>query len=481
LLLLNTFDARARGVPRPRDTKDWLLDQAGEPRLAMARKDNVESLHYRDPASGAWRAIGSARLVGGSSDLPSPLGFAPDGRLFVVSRGERDTTALHSFDLARGKPDEPPLLVTAGYDFQGELVATRDRLLGVRYVTDAEATHWFDPALRAVQADIDARLPATINRISVPLRAETAWVLVESYSDVQPPVFALYDTANKTFMQVGASHPHIEPARMGRQDMVRYKAGDGLEIPALLTLPAGGNGKNLPLVVLVHGGPYVRGSVWGWNAESQFLASRGYAVLEPAFRGSTGFGDRHFRAGWKQWGLAMQDDLADGARWAIAAGVADPKRICIAGASYGGYAALMGLVKHPALFKCGVNYVGVTDLNLLFNGHWSRLDDISDYARKYAMPDLIGDPVRDAAQFEATSPLKQAARITQPLLLAYGGADRRVPLYHGKKLRDAVSKTNRQVEWVVYESEGHGWALPQNRIDFWTRVEKFLDRTIGKQ
>jgi dipeptidyl aminopeptidase/acylaminoacyl peptidase len=159
--------------------------------------------------------------------------------------------------------------------------------------------------------------------------------------------------------------------------------------------------------------------------------------------------------------------------------MADPARICIAGASYGGYATLMGLLKNPELFKCGIDYVGVTDITLLFEGHWSFQDDVSDDAKKYSMPLRIGDPKLDAAQFAATSPLVQAARITQPLLLAYGGADRRVPIYHGRKFYDAVRKTNKDVEWIEYETEGHGWALPENRVDFWTRVEKFLDRNIG--
>lgn len=258
---------------------------------------------------------------------------------------------------------------------------------------------------------------------------------------------------------------------------MRYKARDGLEIPAYLTLPKGLPKKNLPMVVLVHGGPYLRGGFWQWSAASEFLASRGYAVLEPEFRGSTGFGSKHFKAGWKQWGLAMQNDIADGAKWAITEGIVDPKRICIAGASYGGYATLMGLINDPDLFRCGIDWVGVTDIDLLYSVTWS---DSSEQSRRYGMPVLIGDREKDAAQLKATSPLQNAARITQPLLLAYGGSDYRVPIVHGTKFRDAVKKTNKNVEWVEYPEEGHGWGLVKNRVDFWTRVEKFLDRNIGK-
>lgn len=200
-------------------------------------------------------------------------------------------------------------------------------------------------------------------------------------------------------------------------------------------------------------------------------------MLEPEYRGSTGFGSRHFRAGWKQWGLGMQNDIADGAKWMIAQGIADPKRICIAGASYGGYATLMGLINDPDLFRCGIDWVGVTDIDLMYNVTWS---DTSEEQQRYGMPILIGDQVKDAAQLRATSPLKNAVRIKQPLLLAYGGSDRRVPIVHGTKFRDAVKATNPNVEWIEYPEEGHGWALVKNRVDFWTRVEKFLDRNIGK-
>jgi dipeptidyl aminopeptidase/acylaminoacyl peptidase len=266
---------------------------------------------------------------------------------------------------------------------------------------------------------------------------------------------------------------------MAHKKMVRYKARDGLEIPAWLTVPQGA-GKNLPLVVLVHGGPYLRGGDWSWDAESQFLASRGYAVLQPEFRGSTGFGLRHFNAGIKQWGLKMQDDIADGARWAVAQGYADSKRICIAGASYGGYATLMGLIKDPDLYKCGVDWMGVTDINLMYSPGWFTVTDTSEESKQYNMPVMIGDPEKDAEQLTATSPLQHAARLKQPLLMAYGGEDKRVPLKHGSKFYSAVKETNPNVEWIEYEDEGHGWSLPKNRIDFWQRVEQFLDKQIGQ-
>ncbi|MDN4057696.1 prolyl oligopeptidase family serine peptidase [Massilia sp. YIM B02769] len=479
LLRLDTLTGLSQLVERPGKVSKWMLGQDGEPRLATVLKDDKLTLYYRAPGSQGWRQLYQAVAFRGDNGAFTPLGFGPDGLLYVEANNGRDTSALYTVDTASGKLSPAPVLTAPGYDFEGHLVANKDKLLGVRLLTDARDNVWFDAGMKAVQEKIDQQLPNTINLITPARNPQAAHMLVESYSDVQPPVFWLADIKTGKLNKVGESHAAIKPAEMGGQQFVRYKARDGREIPALLTLPAGASPKNLPLVMLVHGGPFVRGTEMGWKAQAQFLASRGYAVLEPEYRGSTGFGNAHFRAGWKQWGLGMQDDIADGARWAARQGYADPDRICIAGGSYGGYAALMGVVKDPGLYRCAVDWMGVTDINLLHDGHWSAVSDASDAYLQYGLPVLVGDQVRDAAQLQATSPIQQAARIKAPLLLAYGGVDRRVPLYHGTLFRDAVKKHNNAVEWVEYPDEGHGLALEADRIDFWTRVEKFLDQNIG--
>jgi dipeptidyl aminopeptidase/acylaminoacyl peptidase len=220
----------------------------------------------------------------------------------------------------------------------------------------------------------------------------------------------------------------------------------------------------------------VRGGSWEWDAEAQFLATRGYVVLQPEFRGSTGFGAAHFRAGWQQWGRAMQDDLADAAAWAVKQGWADPKRIGIMGASYGGYATLMGLVRNPDVFRAGVEWAGVTDIELLFTLAES---DASEDARRYDMKTLIGDALKDPAAFADVSPLAQAGRIRQPLLMAHGAMDRRVPVAHAAKMHDAVTAKNANVEYVVYPEEAHGWRHEDDSIDFWKRVVAFLDKNLA--
>jgi dipeptidyl aminopeptidase/acylaminoacyl peptidase len=297
-------------------------------------------------------------------------------------------------------------------------------------------------------------------------------------SDIQAPVYFLFDRETGKLALLGASRPWLSSTGMaGSQDFHRVRVRDGMEIPVYVTKPKGKG--PWPTVVMVHGGPFVRGVQWGFNPANQFLASRGYLVVEPEFRGSTGYGMKLFKAGWKQWGLAMQDDITDATKWAISQGLADPKRIAIAGASYGGYATMMGLLKEPDLYKAGINWVGVTDIELLYTIGWSDMMDPDGPWTRYGMPRMIGDPSKDAAQLTATSPLKQARRIKQPVFMAYGEEDVRVPLPHGTKMRDAlISSGNKNVEWVEYEKEGHGWGLEKNDVDFWTRFERFLARHV---
>ena len=479
LLRLNTVTGRtAATVKRPGDSQYWLLDYDGEPRLTITADKGTSSMYYLDPASKEWRKLGDYDSYTGKGARFRPLAFGPDGTLYVTSSYKSDVSAVYTYDLASGQLSDKPLVKLDGYDFHGQLIMSKDKLVGVRHLTDAWSTTWLDPAMKAMQEKVDTMLPNTMNLLTLPKRAASPWVLVTAYADIWPRRVMLYNSETGKLTMVGASHPAIDPNQMARQTLVRYQARDGLTIPAWLTVPQGG-GKNLPMVVLVHGGPFVRGDSWGWSADAQFLASRGYVVLQPEFRGSTGFGAKHFVAGWKQWGLKMQDDVADGTRWAIAQGYADPKRICIAGASYGGYATLMGLINDPDLYKCGVEWAGVTDINLMYDGTWNFTSDLPEGYKQYGMPQLVGDQVKDAEQLKATSPLLQAARIKQPLLMAYGTADMRVPLPHGTRFYKAIKQTNPNVEWIEYEEEGHGWKLPKNRIDFWGRVEKFLDKNIG--
>jgi len=409
-----------------------------------------------------------------------PRFFDAAGDLFVtVASGPRGTSELHRFDFEKRAPMSDAVVRAPGFDFRGELVAETPggQTLGVRLETDAETTVWFDPRLKALQQEADGKLPGRVNRLSCRRCSESDMVvLVESFSDRDPGVYLLYRADTRAWRLIGNRRRGIDPNQMAQLDFHRIKARDGLDLPVWVTTPAIKAGGPRPTVLLVHGGPWVRGGHWRWDPMPQFLASRGYLVIEPEFRGSLGYGDAHFKAGFKQWGRAMQDDLSDALAWAVAKGMADPRRVCIAGASYGGYATLMGLVKDPDQYRCGAAWVAVTDPRLMYQ--WTSISDQSDENRGFDYPGLIGDPVADANQLKATSPLAQAARIKVPVLLAAGALDRRVPLLHGTRMRDALTDAGHAPEWIVYDDEGHGWLTVKNRVDFALRLERFLDRHL---
>jgi dipeptidyl aminopeptidase/acylaminoacyl peptidase len=302
-------------------------------------------------------------------------------------------------------------------------------------------------------------------------------VLIDSRSDVSPGTFYLYDKRAGKIEWLADSMPWLDPKKLSPVKPVRYKARDGLEIPAYLTVPRGASGKDMPMVVMIHGGPWVSGDHWRFNPEVQFLASRGYAVLQPNFRGTTRYGWKHFSSSFKQWGLAMQDDITDGVRWAIDQGIADPKRICIYGASYGGYAAMMGLAKTPELFKCGINYVGVTDLPLFLTISWSDYA-YSDFV-SYGAKTMVGDVDRELDQLKKTSPTELAANIQAPVLMAYGAEDRRVPIEHGNRMKAALDRAGKKYQWMVGAGEGHGFRDMRNQEMFYGAMEKFLAENIG--
>lgn len=461
--------------PVPENVQDWLFDAADQPRVAMASAKGRCIVYYRAVPGGPWSEISNRDCY--RDPTFEPLMFDNRNTLYVRA-GYKGRTALYTFDLDKKALDKAPFVDIDGFDFSGSLAQDygAKKVLGVHFVADAASTAWLDPTMQAIQKKVDALLRGSINRVTCPDDCgNPAAVLVTASSDRMPPAYFLYTPGNGNIVGLGSSHPDIQPKQMGKRDFFRYAARDGLQIPVYVTMPAEPAAGPRPTVVLVHGGPYVRGGSWEWDAEAQFLASRGYVVLQPESRGSTGFGEVLFKAGWQQWGRTMQDDLADAAAWAVKQGWADPKRIGIVGASYGGYATLMGLVRNPEVFRAGVEWAGVTDIALLFTAFES---DASEDARRYDMKTLIGDPAKDPAAFADVSPLAQAGRIHQPLLMAHGAHDRRVPLVHARKMHDALAG-NPAVEYVVYPDEGHGWRHEVDSIDFWKRVDAFLDKNLA--
>ncbi len=462
-------------IGTPEHVTRWVVDRQGHP-AAVTTWYQGRFQAYLKAANGTdWEKWQDAQGYGGRYVSPYWIGF--DGQLFAVGRSGHDTSDLFAVDAKTRNVVKEPILSINDYDFSGSIVydTQAQRILGAHFENDARSTAWLDSTMKATQAAVDALLPSTSNRIDCRRCLSVPTMLVMAASDRQPPLYYLYNRDTKALTLLAASRPWIKAQAMGARDAYRFTARDGLSIPVMVTQPPGKSSGTRPGVVLVHGGPWVRGTHWDWEPDAQFLASRGYVVIEPEFRGSQGYGWKLFRAGWKQWGLTMQDDVADATNWAVKQGWVDPKRVCIAGASYGGYAVLMGLARYHELYQCGVEWVGVTDINLMYSITWS---DTSEEARGYTMPLLIGDRFKDEQQLKETSPLEQAAKVRRPLLMAYGGVDRRVPIDHGKQFRDAVGQTNKDVEWIAYSDEGHGWRKLETNVDFWTRVEKFLERNL---
>lgn len=481
-LWLNTRTGRTRTteITIPPDTVGWLTDARGELRVARTRRDGRIGALWRGPGRSDWQPLFDSGLF----DAPFiPAAVDNAGQLYVTrATGKAGQTVLTRYDFERRAPQSKALVETPGFDFNGRVLDDGDgAALGVRVLIDGETTVWHDPVMKELQAKADALFAGRINRIDCRrCGAPDMVALVRSYSDRDPGQYWLYQAqppeGEKPWRAVGRVRDDIKPAEMASMEFQRIAARDGRDLPVWVTRPADAAGP-LPAVVLVHGGPWVRGAQWRWRGEAQFLASRGYVVIEPEFRGSTGYGVSHFRAGFKQWGQAMQDDVADALLWAQKQGLASDKA-CIAGASYGGYSTLMGLVRHAELYRCGAASLAVTDLELLLKGSWFVDDDTSGASRLYRLPQTIGDLQKDADMIIANSPVRQAARIKAPVLLAFGEDDRRVPLAHGKRMRDALTEAGNPPEWITYDGEGHGFAALKNRVDFAQRLEAFLAKHL---
>ena len=474
---MNARTGRTRAVNfnQPKGTVGWLTDENAEPRVAITADKGRRGAWWRGPGSAEWVQLYEADLFK-APFTPNSVDNA--GNLYVTrTEGPQGLHVLARYDFAAKAPEAKALVVTPGFDFAGSLLTDGAAALGVRVVVDGETTVWFNDAMKALQQKADTAFPGRINRISCRRCGQADMVaLVRSLSDQDPGRLWYYQAqppqGEKAWQNLGRMRAEVKPEQMATLDLHRISARDGRDLPVWVTRLPNAKGP-LPAVVLVHGGPWMRGGSWGWHAMPQFLASRGYVVIEPEFRGSTGYGDAHFKAGFKQWGQAMQDDVADALRWAQGQGLASDKA-CIAGASYGGYSTLMGLARDPDLYRCGAAWVAVTDLDLLLRGSWWIRDDTSSAARQYALPEMIGDPDKDAALIAANSPVKLAARIKAPVLLAFGEDDRRVPLAHGKRMRDALREAGNDPIWVTYPGEGHGFAVLKNRVDFAQRLEAFL-------
>jgi prolyl oligopeptidase PreP (S9A serine peptidase family) len=459
-------------LPKPAagEQERWVVDAHGVARALIVGSRASAEIWYRAGADAPWRKLDEFPAL---SPAWEPLAVADDDKTLIVAAYHgQDKAAIMRYD-----PEKKAFGEVMARHPQIDLehvIIDEGRVVGVSYQADRGGTAMFEDDLARVQNMVDKTFPDAVNRLS--WTRDRSKFIVFSYSDVSPGAFYLLDAKSRKLQWLADVEPWIDPKAMAPMKAVRYKARDGLEIPAFLTLPKGSDGKNLPLVMVIHGGPYVDGDRWGYDPEVQFLASRGYAVLQPNYRGTMHYGWKHFSGGFKTWGLAMEEDIEDGVHWAVAQGIADPKRVAIYGASYGGYATMMGLAKTPDLYRCGINYVGVTDLPLLMTATWS--DTARGDYQEYLAPLQIGDLDKDAKQLRDTSPVNLASRIKVPVLMAYGAADVRVVLDHGTRMKSALDRAGVKNEWMVMSGEGHGFRDLENQKAFYGAMEKFLAQNM---
>jgi dipeptidyl aminopeptidase/acylaminoacyl peptidase len=455
----------------PGNIDEWLTDHQGKLRVAKASDGSNTTLLYRETEDQPFRPV----LTTDFRETLQPVCFTFDNRLvYALSNLGRDKTALVKYDLANAREleliFEHPQVDAKGLFYSKK----RQTLTRVSYTTWKTEFKFLDPVAAQQFDALRRQLPKDEIAITAANRAEDRYI-VRTYSDRSLGAYYLYETETDRLTKLADVSPWLNPAALSETKPISYPSRDGLTIHGYLTLPPGAPPKRLPVVVNPHGGPWARNR-WGFNAEVQFLANRGYAVLQVNFRGSTGYGRRFWEASFKQWGRAMQDDISDGVQWLIKEGIADPKRIAIYGGSYGGYATLAGVTFTPDLYACGIDYVGISNLFTFLQtipAYWKPVLD-----QLYAM---IGHPEHDAELLRAASPVFHADRIKVPLLIAQGAQDPRVNVNESDQMVRALRERGLAVEYLVKENEGHGFRLEENRFEFYEAMEQFLQRHLSGQ
>jgi len=400
------------------------------------------------------------------------IGFTPDGKsLYVETSIGSDVTRLVRVDAATGKELETLASDSRCDAGEGFTDPATQQLQAVAFTYTRREWKVLDPAVKADFAALEKAHAGDFSILSRD-RADRKWTV--SYSvDNGPVLYAVYERGAHKLTPLFVNQPELEKYTLATMEPVTIPTRDGLKMVSYLTTPVGVAAKSLPMVLLVHGGPWARDG-WGYNSQAQWLANRGYAVLQVNFRASSGFGKKFLHAGDKQWGATMQDDLTDAVRWAVQKGVADPKRVAIMGGSYGGYATLAGLTFTPELYACGVDIVGPSNLKTLLEAtppYWATMRKML-YLR-------MGEVDKDSVFNRKVSPLYHVDAVRVPLLVGQGANDPRVNIRESTQMVEAMRAKGLDVEYVVYADEGHGFARPQNRLDFYGRAEQFLSKYIG--
>ncbi|SEH15330.1 Dipeptidyl aminopeptidase/acylaminoacyl peptidase [Sphingopyxis sp. YR583] len=462
---VDVASARKRVVERPRaNVNDWGADHLGQVRFGIGYRDSdtQSTLLFRSHGEGTLRVIDRAKL-GAEEELTVPFHFVPGSNNgFVIKPIEDGRSAVVEVDIPTGK-DVRTVYAADKADVEGVLTDSNgSKLLGVRTSDRSDPLHWIDPAMAAHQKTLEAASPHSKVRIES-ISADQSKMLVRFSTPDNPGLLFFFDAATGELARLAAMNEAIGGKRLSRGRMVRYKARDGLEIEGVLTMPRGRRDKDLPFIVMPHGGPWGHDEL-SYDYWAQFLAERGYAVLQPNFRGSTGYGAAFEKAGQGQMGFAMQDDVTDGVQWAVKEGIADPKRVCIVGGSYGGYAAMWGIAKDPDLYRCAVSINGVANLR-------REVNDFGGLMRERLYRTQWQKMTPD---FAAVSPINAIARIKAPLLLVHGRKDVTVDHVQSARMYSAMTKAGKTVEFVSVPLADHYFTRQADRMTLLTSIESFL-------
>jgi dipeptidyl aminopeptidase/acylaminoacyl peptidase len=477
LLDLRTADMEEI-VRNPGNVRSWLTDHDGVVRAGVGDGDDPRDLRtrvvYRETEDDDWKTL--TEYDSFDAHGWRPLAFAADNRaLYVASNVGRDTTAVYTYDPATRELGRP-VFARDDVDSGNIRLSPKDhRLLAVSYEDDKPEVEAIDEHWAALRKAIDEALPDTVNRV-VSVSDDERRLLVLASSDRDPGSYYFLDRDADRLEYFASRRPWLEPAQMAEMRPVTLTARDGVRLHGYLTLPPRG-GSEPPLIVNPHGGPFGVRDHWGFDPETQFLASRGYAVLQVNYRGSGGYGKHFEDMAWGQWGLQMQDDITDATLWAIRERIADRDRICIYGSSYGGYAALEGVVRNPGLYRCAIDYAGVVDLPGLYH-YWSSAAVDSDALQAW-FGRTIGDPDEDGERLAEASPLEHIDRITVPVLVVHGKRDPRVPVEQAEQLIRGLRRQGATFEALIQPNEGHGFRKQENRLQLYERIEAFLAESLA--
>lgn len=457
----------------PGDVQGWLLDHDGEVRGAVSLKGVKSTFHYKNKGEKDFTVLRTTHAL---AENITPLVFDYDNKtLFVTSNIGRDKTAIYEFDPKLNKLGKL-IFANDNVDVSNLLMSDKqEKILGVRYMDEYPQVVYFDKTTEQLMKGLADAFPGKKVNLTSSSKDEMLNIVLVN-NDNDPGNYYLYDLKNNKLVHLLEVMKGLHPNELVSMKPITFTSRDGLTIHGYLSLPQNAKGKRVPLIVNPHGGPFGVRDNWGYNPEHQFFASRGYATVQVNYRGSGGYGREFEQAGYGgKWGAEMQNDLTDAIKYLVKEGIVDPERVCIYGASYGGYATMAGLTFTPELYKCGINYVGVTDIGLLYTSMKKSWEPA-----KELMKLQIGDP-EDKELMNRMSPLAHVDKIVAPLMIVQGAQDPRVVKQHATDLRSALKDRGiilSEDEWIMKKDEGHGFRKVENRLELYTKMEKFLAKHL---